>query len=109
MLPASLPNNPYVSDRQLSVTSRAIINDAQRQTEQMTAEPVSMRGGGEGGDICCGRKPPCVPRFPNIHMLLEQDRRLDCCYKIQLLTSVQFALVSPASNASNAAAKRLRA
>lgn len=29
-------------------------DNSQRQSEQMTAEPVSMRGGGEGGDICCG-------------------------------------------------------
>ena len=29
-------------------------NEYQRPVEQMSAEPVSMRGGGEGGDICCG-------------------------------------------------------
>jgi hypothetical protein len=26
----------------------------QKPVEQMTAEPVSMRGGGEGEEICCG-------------------------------------------------------
>ncbi|PSS10756.1 hypothetical protein M430DRAFT_36976 [Amorphotheca resinae ATCC 22711] len=25
-----------------------------RAVEQMTAEPVSMRGGGEGEEVCCG-------------------------------------------------------
>jgi hypothetical protein len=30
------------------------LTPSQKPAEQMTAEPVSMRGGGEGGEVCCG-------------------------------------------------------
>lgn len=44
--PVRIPHLP-ISLANLSDTN-------QRPVEQMTAEPVSLRGGGEGGDICCG-------------------------------------------------------
>jgi hypothetical protein len=64
--PASIPANGdarsrccprlFRATRTLSIhpIPKLTTNDSQRQSEQMTAEPVSMRGGGEGGDICCG-------------------------------------------------------
>jgi len=53
-LPALAPSNPYVFPVHPSLQKEGSINNIQRPAEQMTAEPVSMRGGGEGGDICCG-------------------------------------------------------
>lgn len=38
----------------INPTASPSLTSSQKPAEQMTAEPVSMRGGGEGEEVCCG-------------------------------------------------------
>ncbi|KAG4419456.1 hypothetical protein IFR04_007413 [Cadophora malorum] len=51
-MPAQETQEPQAQQMELPTTAQ--VNAEQpRPTEQMTAEPMSMRGGG-GGGLCCG-------------------------------------------------------
>ncbi|KAK0099854.1 hypothetical protein ONS96_007807 [Cadophora gregata f. sp. sojae] len=51
-MPAQETQQPQAQQMELPTTAQ-VHAEQPRPTEQMTAESVSMRGGG-GGDICCG-------------------------------------------------------
>ncbi|KIM94876.1 hypothetical protein OIDMADRAFT_21191 [Oidiodendron maius Zn] len=50
-MPAQEVNQPQVQQMDIPLADAA---QQPKPAEQMTAEPVSMRGGGEGEDVCCG-------------------------------------------------------
>ncbi|RFU26895.1 hypothetical protein B7463_g9437, partial [Scytalidium lignicola] len=71
-MPAPETTQPQ-SQQMPSVENAARISSEQpRPVENMTPEPVSMRGGGEGGDICCA-----APVSPASNVSSAVARRID--------------------------------
>ncbi|CZS93700.1 uncharacterized protein RAG0_03863 [Rhynchosporium agropyri] len=51
-MPSQETQQPQAQQMELPTTGQ-VNSEQPRPTEQMTAEPMSMRGGG-GGGLCCG-------------------------------------------------------
>ncbi|KAF4628074.1 hypothetical protein G7Y89_g10078 [Cudoniella acicularis] len=52
-MPSQETQQPQAQQMELPTQDTSRTAEQPRPVEQMTAEPVSMRGG-DGGDICCG-------------------------------------------------------
>ncbi|EPE27995.1 hypothetical protein GLAREA_04786 [Glarea lozoyensis ATCC 20868] len=52
-MPAQETQQPETQQMEMPSTTPDVATEQPRSTEQMTAEPVLMRGGG-GGGLCCG-------------------------------------------------------
>ncbi|KAE8446109.1 hypothetical protein EG329_012480 [Mollisiaceae sp. DMI_Dod_QoI] len=53
-MPAQEVQQPQAQQMPSAQEAARINAEQPRSGEQMTAEPVTMRGGGEGEEVCCG-------------------------------------------------------